>query len=602
MKRDMTNNEIAELLRAVAAAYQLKGEEKNRFRIVAYQRAADAVEHASSELKDLWDEGKLDEVPGVGKSIAEHLGELFKTGKTKHFEEVMKGLPSQMFSLMVVPGIGVKTAYKLIQKFKSKISDKNPVGDLEKLAKDGEIRGIEGFGEESEKDIIRSIEEVKGRTKRHPMPYAARIASEVVEWLLKDKRVKRADPLGSLRRKASTVGDIDIAAATTSPKEVLEHFTKFPKVQRVLEKGGRTSSIIVPGDTQVDLMVETPEAYGSLLQHFTGSKHHNIALREYALKKNLSLSDYGIYIKKGDKKSLKKIKTEEEFYEFLGMQWIPPELREDSGEVAAALKHSLPNLIDLKDIKADLQTHSDFDIETSHDIGASSMEECVYKADDLGYEYLAFTEHNPSQSGHKEKQIVDILKRKKEKIDQLNYSVVKNVKTRVRKVFNSLEIDILPSGELPVSEEGLELLDFALVSVHSSFRLPRRQMTDRVLLGLSHPKVKIFAHPTARKLGAREGIELDWEDIFEFCLKNNKWIEINADPMRLDLPDFLVREAVVAGIKMTLGTDAHHIDHMNNMEFGVSVARRGWAEKGDIVNTRSLEEFEKMLNSTYSNL
>jgi len=585
--KDMINTQIAELLRAIAAAYQLKNEEKNRFRIIAYQRAADAVEHASSELKDLWDDGKLKEVPGIGESIASHLDELFRTGKSGHFEEVMKGLPREMFDLMEVPGIGAKTAYKLVTKIGIKSLE-----ELEKAGKKGKIAELEGFGEESQSDILRSIEETKGRTKRHILPYAAANAGRVIEWMLKSKVVKRADPLGSLRRQAATVGDIDIAVSSDNSKEALEHFVNYPKKTRVLEKGDRTASIVLPGGVQVDLMVQPPNAYGALLQHFTGSKHHNIALREYALKHGMSLSEYGIKIKG----KLNKLANEEEFYKKLGMDWILPELREDAGEIEAALNHKLPRLVELKDVKGDLQIHSDFDIETSHDIGESSMEEIIRKADQLGYEYIAFTEHNPSKSKHNESQVVDILKRKREAVEKLNYSFVKSHCKSIKKVFNSLEIDILPDGGLAIPEKGLALLDFALVSIHSSFRLPRDKMTKRVLSALAYPQVKIFAHPTARKLNEREGVELNWPEIFSFCKKKSKWLEINAEPMRLDLPDILVREAVKTGVKLTLGTDSHHRDGMNNMAFGIAVARRGWVTKDDIVNSRSLKEFEKMIH------
>ena len=242
-----------------------------------------------------------------------------------------------------------------------------------------------------------------------------------------------------------------------------------------------------------------------------------------------------------------------------------------------------------------MQIHSDFDIETSHDLGDSSMEEIVSEANKLGYEYLAFTEHNPSQSKHNDKQIIDLLKRKKEKTDKLNSSIVKQGTGSVKKVFNSLEIDIMPDGRLPVSDEGLELLDFALVSIHSSFNQQRNAATKRVLTALAHPKVKIFAHPTGRKLGYREGIELDWPQIFEYCKKHDKWLEINAQPMRLDLPDVIARDALKNGIKLTLGTDAHHKNGLNSMIFGVSVARRSWAIKSDIINTKSLREFVKMI-------
>jgi len=594
----MTNSELSELLRAVAAAYQIKGEKENRFKIIAYQRAADAVEHASSELKDLWDEGKLLEIAGIGKNIAQHIDEIFRTGRSKHFDKILSGLPPQMFEIMIIPGIGAKTAFKLTKELN--LDPKDPILDLEKRAKLGEIARLEGFGEESQRDILRAIQEVRGRTRRHLLPYATRVASEVIEWLLKEKKVEKACALGSLRRCASTVGDIDIAVASDDPDTVIEHFISFPNTKRVIEKGKKTASIVILGDVQVDLMVQPSFRFGALLQHFTGSKHHNIALREYALKKGFSLSEYGI--RKRGTKGLISFKTEEEFYNFLGLDYIPPELRENQGEIEAALNKKLPNLVELKDIKGDLQIHSSFDVETSHDLGASSMIEIVKKADQMGYQYIAFTEHNPSQKGHNEAQIIKILKMKKEEIEQINYSINNkseilglNKKHSIKKVFNSLEIDIKPNGTLAIPIKALDFLDFALCSIHSSFKMPKKEMTKRILAGLSHPKVKILAHPTARLLGKREGIEADWEKIFDYCIKNNKWVEINADPARLDLPDFLVRDAVKRGVKLTLGTDAHSVDGLTNMQFGVSVARRGWAEKGDIVNSRDLENFLEML-------
>jgi DNA polymerase (family 10) len=342
-------------------------------------------------------------------------------------------------------------------------------------------------------------------------------------------------------------------------------------------------------------MVQPVESYGSLLQHFTGSKHHNIALREYALKKGLSLSEYGIRNIKTRTSNIKQFSSEENFYNYLGMDWIPPELREDSGEIEGAVSHNLPDLLKISDVKADLQIHSDFDIETSHDLGESSMEDLVEKADILGYEYIAFTEHNPSKSRHNEKQILEILKRKKARIEQLNYSIVKSKFKCIKYVFNSLEIDLSSDGERSIPDSAMELLDFALVSIHSNFDLSTDKMTKRVLTGLNHPKAKIFAHPTARKLNEREGVELNWPEIFEFAVKFNKWIEINADPMRLDLPDNLVRDAVGKGVKLTLGTDAHHADMMDNMIYGVYVGRRGWAERSDIINTNKFADFKNFL-------
>ncbi len=561
----MTNLEIAELLRNVASSYQYSDPLKYKFQIIAYNRAADSIEHANSELKDLWDDGKLEEVPSIGQSISKHLDEIFRTGKSKHFDELMKDIPKDAFTLMVLPKVGLKTAMKMMAELpKSQLSEK-----------------------------IKEAEKIKSTVKRHLLPYAESIANEVVAWLKEGGNVEKIDTLGSLRRKSATVGDIDIAVATTKPLEVIERFVSYPKKQKVIEKGPVTSSLLLPGDVQVDILVMNPNAYGNALQHFTGSKFHNIALREHSLKKGWSMNEHGIKNVKTGKTI--GIKTEKELYEFLDLKYIDPELREDMGEIEASKNNKLPDLVKLEDIKADLQIHSDFNIETSHDLGINSMEEIVKRAGELNYEYLAFTEHNPSKKGHDEKQIEDILKRKREKVDELNYSGNKSKNNRTPFVFNSLEIDMGKDGSLPVSVKGLETLDFALVSIHSSFDLSRNDMTDRVLRALSYPNVKIFAHPTGRKINEREGVELNWEKIFEFCLENDKWIEINSDPMRLDLPDMLVRDAVKLGVKLTMGTDTHSIDMMDNMKYGVNVARRGWAEKKDIINTFSLKEFQKML-------
>ena len=583
--KTMSNIEIAELLRAVAAAYQIENEAKHRFRIIAYNRAADAVEHLGTELKDVWDEGDLDDIAGIGTSIAEHLGEIFKTGKSSHFEKILKGIPKAALALMDLESIGPKRAYRLAMELK--LPDKKTFEALAKHAKAGDIAQLEGFGEETQADILRSIEEFKHKApERMLLSTAEAYAEELIEWMREKKELfERIDTLGSLRRKAPTVGDVDLSVATDLPKEALLRFTHFPKALRVINHGEFAASLMLPGNVRADLKVESPKTYGALLQHFTGSKHHNVALREFALKKQMSLSEHGIKIKG----KLTPIATEQEFYKKLGMEWIPPELREGGDEMAAALEGKLPKLVEAGDVKGDLQMHSNYDIETSHDVGTSSMEKLANVAQRLGYEYIAVTEHNPAQKGHTEAQITDILKRKREYVDSLNE------KWNNFKIFNSLEIDMLPDGRLPVSDRGLETLDFALVSIHSSFKKSRAEMTTRVLCGLDHPKVKIFAHPTARLLNKREGVEIDWERVFSFCTETDKWIEINADPHRLDLPDFLIRDAVKAGVKLTLGTDSHAKESLLNMRYGVAMARRGWATKNDIVNTKSLSDFQQLL-------
>ena len=591
-----SNQEVSKLLRSVAAAYEVKDED--RFRISAYEKAADSVEHATSEVKDLWDDGKLEQLAGVGASIASHLDELFRTGKVKHFNQVFKDLPPAMFELLELSGIGAKTAYKLCQELKIKDS-KKALSELAKAVREGRIKVIEGFGKDSEEAILKAIRELKGRSERILLPNASLLAEEILAWLKQSKAVNKANPLGSLRRKVATVGDVDIAVASDRPKEVIKHFTAYPKKKRVLESGEAKASILLQAGQQIDLMVQPVGAYGALLQHFTGSKHHNIALRELALKKEMSLSEHGIKRRMKNKKlRMEKCKTEEKFYQILGLDYIPPELRENTGEIEAALRSAqgkpsgLPKLVELRDIKGDLHMHSNFPIEGSHGPGTDSMEVMIQQARVLGHEYIGFSEHNPSISQHSEKQIYNLLKAKKEKIEQINSSRTKKL---LKHVYNGLEIDIKPNGKLAIPGKALELLDYAIAAIHSSFRMNKEDMTKRILEGLTNSKVKILAHPTGRLLDKREGYELDWEKIFDFCLKYKKWLEINAFPDRLDLPDSLVREAIKKGVKIIINTDAHTVEQMGLMSFGVSVARRGWAEKDDIVNTMGYNKFNKEL-------
>jgi DNA polymerase (family X) len=599
MSRTMTNLQIAKLLRAVAAALSLSKDD-NRFRVIAYERAADAVEHSSSEVKDLWDDGKVGELAGIGENLAAHLDELFRTGRVRHFQSIFKPFPPALFELLEIPGIGPKSALKLTKSL-GITKTHSAVSELEKAAKHGHIREIEGFGQDSEAEILRGIEEYRGRTRRMLLPVAQEIADSLIAWMYKDPHVKRADPLGSLRRQAATIGDVDISVASDNPVVTIQHFCNYPKKSRVLEAGDKTASLILPNEYQVDLMVQPLEAYGSLLQHFTGSKHHNVALREYALKKGFSLSEYGIRhlpppsLGGGTKGGgITTFSNEKSFYEYLGLDWIPPEMREDNGELEAAKTHTLPDLVELKDIRGDLQLHSNIDIEPSHDLGASSVAEMAAAAHALGYEYLGLTEHNPSLSRHTSTQILDIVKRKTAVINKFNNGE-KSHEKRIPFVFNGLEIDLQPDGRRALPDAALELLDYACVSLHSSFRMSRRDQTARVLRGLDHPKVRFFAHPTGRLLGEREGVELDWDAIFDFCLKNHKWLEVDAWPNRLDLPDSLVHEAVKRGVKLIIDTDSHAADQMVYMRYGVSVARRGWAASADIMNTLSLTQFKKLI-------
>ena len=425
-----------------------------------------------------------------------------------------------------------------------------------------------------------------------PLPYAFELAKKVEQYLKEDKNTVEVFPLGSLRRMKDTTGDIDFAVATHDPAKTLDHFVKYPNIERVIEKGTASSSILVSGGRQVDLIAQTPDTFGSLLQHFTGSKYHNVALREFALKHGWSLSEKGIKLLEEKGQPMKTFKTEEEFYKFLGMKVPPPEIRENKGEIEAALRSTqgklpgLPKLVELSDIKGDFHIHSSYPIEPSHDMGQNTMQSMLDYAKKLNYEYLAFSEHNPNNSKHTETQILNIMKRRFEYIEQIKRS------NKSIRVINMLETDILPSGKLAISDESLEYVDATIVSVHSVFKTPKDEMTERVLKGLSHPKAKILAHPSGRLINQREGYQLDYEKIFKFCHEHNIAIEINAWPTRLDLVDSLVFEAKMMGIKFVIDTDAHATYQMDNMFYGVAVARRGWCTPSDIINTW---EYEKVM-------
>lgn len=563
----------------------------DRFKISAYENAADSIARSAIEARDLWEQGKLTDLPGIGKSIGGHLNELFKTGKSAHFDSIFRNLPQGMFPLLEINGVGPKTAYKLAKVLKLNNRD-SAVSRLEKAVKENKIAGIEGFGQESQDNISAGISEWKRREDRMLLPEAVELAENIRQFLEQSAAAERVETLGSLRRRTATVGDIDLAVATNEPKKVIGRFLEYKGWNKILSQGENTARARHRNGRQIDLKTEPPGQFGSLLQHYTGSKMHNVKLREYALTRGYSLSEHGIKKLNKAEGNLIKFPEEKEFYEFLGMEWIPPELREGEDEIEAGLEKRLPKLVKLEDIKGDLHIHSNFDIETSHDLGASSLGELVKKAEKLGYEYIAITDHNSSVSLHSDKQIVDLIKRRNEDIDQFIDSRGKNMKIRIIK---SLEVDIMPDGRRAIPDEAMDLLDLAIVSIHSNFREGREKQTARVLNALNHPKVKIFGHPTGRKLLQREGVEYDWNKIFEFCRKNGVWLEINANPQRLDLPDKLVREAIKAGVFLSLGTDSHEAANMEFMPLAVDVARRGWSENKNIINTRP---FYQLLTDT----
>lgn len=447
----MTNREISKLLRNVAASYSIKDEGKYRFQALAYLKAADAIESATSEVTNLAEEGKLDTIPGVGSSLQKHLEELVRTGKVEHFEKIMDGIPQALFPLLDIPSFGPKKAYKLVSHFKLTNPD-TVIEDLESLAKEDKIASLDSFGAKSQADILQAIEEYRlGVTKNNRMvlPFASELADKVLDYLKKSPHIKQAYPLGSLRRQRETIGDLDIAVSTDDPHEAIKHFVSYPYKERIIEQGDASASILISGGRHIDFMVQPADRFGSLLQHFTGSKAHNIHLREYALKKDLSLSEYGI--KKltngegkrgpgGDLEGVQAYDTEEKFYNALGLDWIPPEMREDTGEIELAAKHALPTIIELKDIKGDFHLHSSYPIEPSHDMGKDTMETMIDNAKALGYQYLGFSEHNPSVSKHSSEEVAAILEKRSIFIDRLRTKYKNNIR-----IFSLLETDILAS-------------------------------------------------------------------------------------------------------------------------------------------------------------
>lgn len=590
MAGEFTNQQIADLLREVAAAIEVKG--GDFFRIRAYQNAAAGIEHATSSLKDLWQENQLDQVPGVGKNIALHIEEFIKTGRVREFDREMADLPQGMFALLPFAGIGAKKAHKLAVAFR--LNDRSTaVKKMLAAAEKGLIRELPTFGVESEKDILTALNSgPQTPATRFFLPQAETLADEVISYLKTSPLVLEAEPLGSLRRRSATVGDIDIAVSTTDPAAVMDHLKAWPQVVRILAAGDKTTMFVHSSGHQVDIKTQTPQSWGSMLQHYTGSKLHNIHLRTLSQKKHLSLSEHGI--KQGNRTVT--FVDESAFYRFLGLDYIPPELREDTGEIEAAADHTLPQLVGESDIKGDLHIHTDIDIHTSHDTGSSPIKDILAAADSLGYSYLGLSDHNPKQA-LSPKEVVDVLKRRREEIEKAVVAHNSHDDTKPLKVFQGLEVDIRPDGSLALPDAAFDVLDYAIVSIHSRFNQDQKTATARVLKALSyHPKVKILGHPTGRLLQAREGLDYDWDELFFFAAKNRKFLEINSTPNRLDLPDSLIRQTKDRGVSFVINTDSHHIDHLPFIRYGVWTARRGWLSSSQVINTLPVAEISRLIS------
>jgi DNA polymerase (family 10) len=571
----MKNSDVAKIFQDIADLLELKGE--NVFKIRAYQKAARAIEYHPRELEAMIDEGEdLQSIPGVGEAIAKKAAELVTTGKLGYYENLKGEFPQGITNLLDVPGIGPKTANKLSSELGI-----SSVDELERAINDGRVAGLFRLGEKTADNILHQIQALRRKDQRIPIGEALPIVDEIIAALHNIPGVKNLTPAGSLRRFQETVGDIDLMGTADEPKEVIDAFVALPLVKQVLAQGSTKASVIVSGGLQVDLRMVEHESFGSLLQYFTGSKQHNIALREKWRKKGLKLSEYGITVVATDK--LEKFATEEEFYRRLGLQYIPPEIRQAQGEIEKAEQGTIPRLVELSDIKGDLHTHTEWS--DGHD----SIEQLARAARDTGRQYIAITEHSAGR-GIAHGLDVARLRQQIAEIKALNERL-----TGLR-VLTGTEVDIRADGSLDLPHEILAELDMVTAAVHSAMNQSEEKMTARVIKAIENPDVDMIAHPTCRLIGEREPVAIDLEAVFRAAVKHNKILEINAMPDRLDLKDTHAFRARELGVKLAIGTDAHSVAHLDLMRFGVGVARRAWCEPRHILNTLPPEELLAVLN------
>jgi len=569
------NTAIAKVFSDIADLLELKGE--NQFKIRAYQKAVRAIEHYPKEIRIMLDEEEdLKNIPGVGDAIAKKTTELVTTGKLEYYEKLKAEFPEGITNLLDIPGIGPKTANKLCSELEITSAD-----SLERAIKDGSVARLFRLGEKTANNILQQIEASRRKDQRISIGEALPIVEEILSALNSVPGVRNLTCAGSLRRFRETLGDIDLMGTVDNPQKVMDMFVSLPIVGQVLVQGPTKSSTIVSGGLQVDLRLVEHEAFGSLLQYFTGSKQHNICLREKGRRQGLKLSEYGITDIATDK--LEKFADEQNFYHRLGMQYIPPELREDQGEVEKAERGAIPRLVEVSDIKGDLHMHTDWSD------GHSSIKEMALAAKELGYQYIAITEHSGGR-GIAHGLDVERLRKHIEEVKKVN-EYIDGIQ-----VFSGIEVDIRADGTLDLPHEILAKLDVVIAAVHSAMNQSEGKMTQRVLSAVEDPDVDIIAHPTCRLLGAREPVAIDLEAVFRTAAKNNKIMEINAMPDRLDLNDIHASRARELGVKLAIETDAHAVSHLDFMRFGVGMARRAWCEPQHIVNTLPLADVLTFLN------
>lgn len=565
------NKEIADTFIKLANLLEIEG--ANPFRVRAYRNAARIIGSMAPRLSDLVKQGEdLTELPGIGDDLAEKIRSLVNTGELPLLKQVEARTPPILHELMKIEGLGPKRVKVLYKKLGIQ-----HVKDLQTAIKKGRVRKLDGFGEKTEQKILSGIQHLDQYTKRMKLADAVPVVDSLLQYIKQVKGVLQVDCAGSYRRKKETVGDLDILVAADKSERIISAFTRYDEIANVTSQGSTRASAHLHSGFQVDLRVVSKKSYGAALLYFTGSKEHNIAIRKIAVQKQLKLNEYGIF--RGDRQTGGQ--TEKEIYKQLGLSYIEPELREDRGEIFAASKHRLPKLITLDDIRGDLHSH------THASDGDSSLEQMADAAEKLGYDYLAVTDHSKHLTiahGLDKKALFAQIRR----IDKFNSLSKKLV------ILKSMEIDILDDGSLDMSEDVLKELDMTVCSIHSKFALPPKKQTERILKAMDNLHFNILAHPTGRLINQREPYSIDIERVMNGARERGCILELNAQPERMDLNDIHCKMAKDAGVRIAISSDAHSPSQLSLMRFGIYQARRGWLEKDNVINTRSLKDLKKL--------
>jgi len=580
----MENAEIARILNDYAAVLEIQ--EESGFRVRSYQRAARTVEELAQPVAQLLDQGEdLTELPGIGERMAEHIQEIVKTGTLAAFEQQQKETPLSLITLLEVDTLGPKKARQLYEQL-----GVTSIAELRRAVDSGAVAQVPGFGTKTVDRLRRAIAEVTGRARRLKLADADQLIEPLLAYLRRAPGIKQAEVAGSLRRRQETIGDIDILVAGNKPRPVVDHFLAYPQAQRAERAGTTRATIILRSGLHVDLRVVPTRSYGAALHYFIGSKAHNVAVRTLGIERGLRVNEYGVFRAptaagtRGKKTTGERIggATEEEVYRAVGMAWMPPELREDRGEIQAARHGALPTLVTLNDIRGTLHMHS-----TWSD-GAHSIEAMARACQELGYAYCAITDHSQSTRVAGGLTVAEVRQQWEE------IAAVRRQLTGLT-LLAGMEVDILPDGSLDMPDGILRELDIVLISLHSKLQMPEPEMTKRVLKALSHPAVDIFAHPTARLINKRSPVAIDLEAVLRAAKEYGVAVELNAQPERLDLSDVLVQHARELGVEVAVNSDAHSVTGLQVMRYGVDQARRGWLEPANVENTLSWPRLQQWL-------